>query len=390
MKVWIDNTGLHSAGRCLVREATIDEDVDGLLQFATLLVFAEKISFADYSSERIAAESGRFQAALKSEGVGRGTLVKSRLDETGYQKACSATAEAAADDWPHQLDGEADEPPDAAFDAPTHADRPMGWAVALAAGGPIPALPGIGEGGTLQKKGGYAVEYMLAMSPALRESVDRTRSERGWGAIETEKLESLLRASLNDRLARDRGASYVPAVSRARQLARENSKLIGQLDRELGDMVRRLQPTAPPVPSVIANLMDRGRRHPAGIIEEALKMRSKAGWLRNYLSERLARLDGDAFDSPAFDSKEEEEFRRYAADILQLKTAPPLARAFDFELKWGFIPNLRAHGGPWEESDFHQRMKRRLSVLTDIVRHSPPVTERDMQTLRSNSMKASE
>lgn len=59
MKLWIDNTGLQSAGQCLDGKASRmhDYDIRGLLQLSTLFIYANRISLNGFEDPKLAAQS---------------------------------------------------------------------------------------------------------------------------------------------------------------------------------------------------------------------------------------------------------------------------------------------------------------------------------------------
>lgn len=59
MKIWIDNSGLHSAAQCLDGRASLSHDyhLRGLLQFATLIIFSDSLSLNGFEDSGIAARS---------------------------------------------------------------------------------------------------------------------------------------------------------------------------------------------------------------------------------------------------------------------------------------------------------------------------------------------
>ena len=69
MKLFLDNTGLHSVGRCLDGEAKGEPDVAGLLQFATQLVFSDELFYSAFESTGVAARSQSVSEKVSKLGV---------------------------------------------------------------------------------------------------------------------------------------------------------------------------------------------------------------------------------------------------------------------------------------------------------------------------------
>jgi len=53
MKLWLDNTGIHSVGACFDGNARGNFDIKGLLQFATYMIFSTCGTFLDILTSRI-------------------------------------------------------------------------------------------------------------------------------------------------------------------------------------------------------------------------------------------------------------------------------------------------------------------------------------------------
>ena len=57
LRFWLDNSGLHSAGRALERRAKGPTDVDSLLQLGTLALFADDITLSDFEHPDVRGRS---------------------------------------------------------------------------------------------------------------------------------------------------------------------------------------------------------------------------------------------------------------------------------------------------------------------------------------------
>src|SRR4051794_14426001 len=98
MQLWLDNTGLQSAGLCLAHEARPDHDYDvrGLLQFATLSIFANKITLNGFESDIVAEKTESFVHRLERIGLTKDILSVTDTRETEYGLACTTAADFVA------------------------------------------------------------------------------------------------------------------------------------------------------------------------------------------------------------------------------------------------------------------------------------------------------
>src|SRR5687767_3948433 len=98
MKLWIDNTGLHSAGVCLEGRASLEHnyDVRGLLQLATLVIYGNKVSFNGFENRIIANRSREIVEQLQAIGITEDIVSINPVTEIEYALACKTTAESIA------------------------------------------------------------------------------------------------------------------------------------------------------------------------------------------------------------------------------------------------------------------------------------------------------
>src|SRR5437879_3650804 len=98
MQIWIDNTGLQSAGLCLEGKArpAHDYDIRGLLQLATLVIYGNRISLNGFEDDVIATRTQETVEQLRALGIAEGILSINSLTESEYALACMTTAESIA------------------------------------------------------------------------------------------------------------------------------------------------------------------------------------------------------------------------------------------------------------------------------------------------------
>jgi hypothetical protein len=360
MDVWIDNTGLHGAGRCLAGEARLSQDVRGLLQLATLLVFSETFRFGDYEIPAVTAASSRHTRALIKLGLSETAIAAHHLSQEQYESACRAAASLAADEWSQHFTRSMHEGFTASFDVPTGVKTAQNW------------LPKAVETGwkTLDReavrdrRAAGAVEYMLVVNTELRAALSATVTP-SWGLREGYLFESFVRAILNDQLAREADSVYVPAAARAEQLARESELVTSEIARDLCDLTAQWRPEFPSLPRLSLALLRRSRGEPHAIILEALALREKARWVRTLLAAKVSAARSGDYNHDIT----KDELSTYARAALGLEDPPSFLSAIDIQFVIG-LPALGLNAGKLRDWVMYNLWKRRLVVFTDMA-HAP-------------------
>jgi hypothetical protein len=98
MNTFIDNTGLHSAFRALEGQAKGSSDIQGLLQFATFLVFSHSISINGFETHNIGNRTKEIKEVLIDLGLNKNTLSIIPFEEDDYFKTCEIVAESISKD----------------------------------------------------------------------------------------------------------------------------------------------------------------------------------------------------------------------------------------------------------------------------------------------------
>lgn len=298
MQVWIDNTGLHGAGRCLVGEARTDYDVKGLLQLATLLVFAERIELGSFEPSEVSWTSEHFRSLIVNAGADEKDIVIRETPKERYESASRAAARFASEELIYRFS-----PDEQLVYAVPQANIPRGAQFQAERTENLvretdPAILERVRKTALQSSAGGAVDFMLAASADLRSAVAEIMDHYpDWSPGHTFQIESMLRAYLNENLAEQLGSSYAPAIHRANVIYRQNQWIISKLGEEIDSVVKGLRGEPLGIPSVIAALIDRSKGDPRGLLVEALELRRKSGQLRAALSKLQAatvRADGAA------------------------------------------------------------------------------------------------
>lgn len=369
MRLWIDNTGLHSVGQCLVRAATGDHDVKGLLQFATLLVYGDSLGVNGYEPMGIASRSKYIVDHLVGLGCPGSAVVIKPVSRDLYALACKSAAAEAEENLllsfnPQQealLGCEPTNLPLGDYERQIHFPQLLRLKddSAQLADTLVTALDEQSVG---------AVDYIIASSGLLRcrirELIEHFSS---WTDLNSYQLNAYLRCELNQALADRYGAEYTPAVPRAQLVNRQCHHVLNSLDDVADSVVSELRGSSIGVPSVIAFLVSRCKGDPLGVIEEALRLRQQTEALRALLQQYI-----DAFgeDSPEGRFHIRAVLRGLGEDVrgsLGLCKSHRLVDAIDLSFIIG-IPVPRISAVKLLEWLRFRVRRRRVTVLTDLVK----------------------
>ncbi len=296
MKLLLDHTSLHSVGRSIRHQATGEPDVSGLLQFATQLVFAEKIALSNVDSGSVISESRDILSTLRQIGVDGSVFSFVGITQKEFQAASIQAAELLAADLQFVLPNDQLAPegllptakPNLSSKLQQHVDR---FHKAILSGSEESRKDLLNESLAPEYLGSAA--YMLTKSDDLWSLVQKIVGMGNWGKKETEHLIVYLRYYLNCQLAHISGEEidvsyeYAPAVSRSRIVKKYSTYVINKISESVGDAAKALEPVLLGAPSVSSALVLRSKGDPVGLISEALNAREKAKKLRNLLAKSV-------------------------------------------------------------------------------------------------------
>lgn len=373
MRVWIDNTGLHSVGRCLDGSGAgtyiwdQNNDVRGLLQFATLIIFSDQVFLNDFEPPLIADASEDIRVKLDALGFEKANLNIAAISREQYSRACFNAAEMVGNDLPFGF--VRDERQILGLDP---IDIPRG---AIFTAQRVPRLVNETDeaklartkSGALDVKAAGAIEYMLTTSRKLRTALKSLiEADVEWSPNDSYHIEMTLRSQLNTELAKENGATYAPAISRAEIANRQNLFLLRLIGDVVDPIVESLNPQSLGIPSVYKALLARSKQEPKGIIEEAVRLRALAAELRSYLG-RFQMMKG--VDDPT----QRYELMRAIRELgkyLEGALVPNVRTGIDplsVEMNVG-IPTARISGRSAIEWVKQRRAKGRLLALTEICK----------------------
>lgn len=367
MRLWIDNTGLHAVRQCLNGHADNDADIRGLLQFATLLIYADCLQVNGFEIAVIAERTEEIAHDLAEMNSSQSFLKIDQVSQQDYAKACVSAADRAADDLPFIFNP--DEhlllrlgPPDL---PPSLLERQVNCVRLASLAEDSDELTALRQEALIDKAVG-AVDYMFATSECLRDAVSAMVSTHSkWTDQHSYRLNVFLRYQLNDQLGLSRSAIYAPAVGRAELINTRHKFVTDALLGEVDDILTELRGAPMGVPSVAAALVARAKGEPRAIIMEALSMRERAQPIREWLSHLVDRSkeSNDRFELLS-------QIRSLGADLrkdLSLDSAPRFLDAVDVTFIVG-LPAPSVSAVKLFEWLRYNRGRRQRAVLTDVVR----------------------
>lgn len=366
MRLWIDNTGLQSAGQCLEGKAAGDIDVKGLLQLGTLLVFSQNLLLNSVETDRVAEKSSGVVERLVHLGVDK-AFIQVTGDIDTYLMACESAADTAAADLETAFKSQNSdmlrlEPPDlpeeiriAQTDFVRVANTPLTDA----------QLSSIKAKAKRNKAAG-AIAYMLAHSPKLRAAVTKLIDSSGhWSDIQTYQLNAFLRYYLNDALAKQYESFYTPAVARAQLIRMSNDYVLNRLTKLTDEAVSKLRRVPIAVPALTSSLVQRSKGNPAAFIESAVELRERTKELRSELKLIADKLRKDTPEIRFEIDRDVKDLVEALEMDLGLRDKPKLLNGIDIEFVLG-IPALGVNLGQVREWSKYRARRKKIAVLTEI------------------------
>ncbi len=378
MQLWIDNTGLQSAGLCLEGRArpAHDYDIRGLLQLATLLIYGNRISLNGFEDKIVADRTKEMVDRLRELGIAKDILSISPITEVEYALACRTAADSVAPDLTNNYN-----PDDFRLVGAEPPDLPRGVAkrqvnyVTLAYEREGSAKLHAVEKTALRDKAIGAIEYMMACSPHLRKAVTQIlKVNPSFEDARCYDLNVLLRYHLNDALAEQSFAKYAPAIGRAELVARRNQYILtsigGLLDNTAAELRSKLSSEPLGTPSMVVALLHRSKGEPQGVLTAALEFREHSKALRNTL-ERLAAKYLD--DTPETRFEIQAEINELGAQLRRdvgLDKRATLLGAVDVKWALGTVPIPSISSKEIVRWVLERKKKRQTAVLTELVKAS--------------------
>lgn len=371
MNIFIDNTSLHSAGRCLESEALGLIDVKGLLQLGTQLIFCNKIIVSEFEYKPIAERSELLISKFRALGVDPETLQTCSFQSSSYTEACLSAANRFSDEFTyifppcHFSD---DENLQAAWpDMPAEMADFARTVQTIIAGNCSQEELDRARDSTLVGKAASSVAYMVVNCPALLEQLRQVAKSRQWTKRDTSQLTVALRYYANEGLAGVKKSIYSPAVARA-QVVRKSTRLITDLLSPIvSDAATKLSPWPIGVLSIADALLARSKGEPKAVVEEAIRLRDLAKDLRDYLIDKVDKFDPDTFEWNRAVSVEARKLSRALAQVLGIAPGPHLPEAFQVT----FGPPFVVSGLTFDRKTFAEwynlrKVRKHVSILSEL------------------------
>lgn len=368
MYLWIDNTTLHAAARCLAGTAS-PKDVDTFLQFATEVVFAEKIYYSTHVAKSVYDGSESIRQTLLALGLDPAVLVSSDNVDDHY-RACHDAADMLAKDIKAAVGSLA--VPDQDFVASAEpilqgSDAAGDATLVELLSRPSPERPAQSLLDAHSVSRGPL--YMLAHSDELWRIIRSLPAVRDPNLVQL--IPIVMRLYLNEQLARHmpRGAGipvdYAPAAPRARLLSTNGNLPLKALDRLVAKVAIEASIEPLQAPSVAMALLQRARPdEPLTILREAIDARRLATELRKYLVELSAKRERTG-DFGAL-LKGINDLAAALLANLGLAPEPTIWKAFDLQVI-GSVPAFMPGVQKGLDAVIHGVQSRRTLVLSEFL-----------------------
>lgn len=336
MRTWIDNTGLHSAGKLLLGAKNKSEfDVKGLIQLATLIIFSDEIIFNGFEIDPIAQRSNEIIEKLFKEGLKK-EIIKPLYDEEKYFEVVKETALECATKLP--------------FDFPNHVDpyflRPANIPpniiaaetsyLDIAINSKSPSELEELKNDYKKERAAKIIHYMFADCEELRSSLKKVHQKNNLTQPQLLQIYFNIRYCINQNLASGTGANYTPSIGRQQIMRYEYDFILNKLDDALKNVVRFYNPRTN-LPSFALYLIIKSNGNPIKLIRESFKAREKAEPLRRKFAELISNKNSLSSESKLNIEKEIKDLSVELKVELNITKGSQLSDAIDFSIPLPFF-----------------------------------------------------
>jgi hypothetical protein len=368
MNVWIDNTGLQSAGAALLGPPTPDLDQSALYQLATLVAFSDNLLLSNFEKTSVTSRSEEILHELANIGLAPEVIEIVTTNTETFAEACEKAADYCKDKLSEAFSPTSDslttEYPAALSKSDVERQIIVSFEVLFSDS--RQQLDEIRQR-SLDMHAAGAVAYMLSSNEDLRISTRNIVSDHDGSWLVFRQIENFLRYHLNDFLAERAQARYAPSVGRAKLIRRKNLAVAARISELIDVLAIRLAGHPLKVPSVHSYLKEKSNKDPRSVICEAIRIRENTTELRDRLSKRLAGIELSDY-SICLD-REIEELGKELEAQLGLREEPTFVNAIDIEAVIGLPPlTLSVSGRKLLEWWQYRSACVRNALLTDISR----------------------
>jgi hypothetical protein len=370
MKIWTDNTSIHSAARCVEGFAKGEADISGLLQLATQVIFCENIYVSGFEGDHIAIRTREFCSFLKNIGLNNNEISIVDIPENIFKRVCQKAAEKFSAELEYTLpeNSQADfslldsSAPDF-FSLDKYSDDTIHDLII--SDNYLVHFEEYKRNAFSETKQGSAA-YMVASCNELLSQFRTLATSPSWSETDTSLFLIYLRTALNSEIAEDlKSIEYSPAPARARLTEIQSEYILGRINEKIKDLAKELEPSIINVPTVAEIICEKGKHEPKAILEEAINLRYKATELRNYLIELVhKRKVGDSDDLHHIRQGIDELSLRLEQSIIKNKK-PLLRDTFKFNFV-GLVPLPDFHNFyEWVQFKISQK---RITILSEFAK----------------------
>jgi hypothetical protein len=369
MRLLADNTGLHSAQVCLDGRASGDVDVQGLLQFATYLVFANNIFVNPTGYKEISGITERLMGELRALGIPEKVLQFNVPNSVQLTEACRMASDICAVDLEVvcQSYSQEEEGLYPSYISSALENDQTAFLRPLLQWGTLDEFGARNEL-TVLGKPDDAVNFMLSISADLRQAVADIGKYHSRAPNLDRHIFAFLRTSFNHALAKVMNLRLAPSIGRARLLREQNQAILQAMLDIVDTLVARYRDRHKGIPlgapSVATSILNLSMGDPRGLICEALRLREKASNIRTYLASRTEYLDTDEAEDLFQIDKDIGEIAQHLAIELQLEPAPRLIDALEIQLALVPITISPAKLLDWGRHLYWKH--HRIAVLTEM------------------------
>jgi hypothetical protein len=376
MRTWVDNTGIQSAGNFFSdHPQRTEDDLKNLLQLANLMIFSEGILYNDFEPEQVREKTNSAVGEIFKD-LDKNIIFPVQ-DRIQYFDSAIQTGEECSSEIQH-IDYSIDNNNLRPHSMPSTIVNEECLFVDSLRKGPVKLF----DDGEDYKQQGSAkiIHYLFSTNEKLRNSLREIGNPDTISKGALQNIYFYLRSSMNQNLAYNNNAIYVP--SSGRQL------LIRQrMQDSVVDKINEIVPNfylSLPMPSVQAYLINKAKGDPRKLIEFALITRDKAGPLRKHITLLLKKFNGESDESY---SKITSALKKISEAFLYEINGnqPKLVSTFDLMINLNSVllinpmPTLFIKISEFQKWINHRKMIKKISLLTEISRANENYNEKLFQ-----------
>lgn len=361
MKTWIDNTGLHSAGKLLLgtKNKTISDGL-GFVQLATLIIFSDEIVFNGNEFKDVADRSEKIIKELNN-GLDE-NIFKPLFDKPNYFNVVKETAIECAKQLPiinlYDVNTSFLRPDNLPENIIQDENSYLEIAIKSKSSSELDDLKEKYKNDEAAK----IIHYMFADCKELRTSLKQVYLKNELNQSQLSHIHFYIRCCINQNLALKMKAKYIPSVER-QQIMRSENDIIFKLDELIKKIVRKeKQPTN--LPSFAIYLLNKSKGNPFKLIEESVKAREKAKLLRKKFTELISNENSLSDENKSIIEKEIEYLSIELKGELGMSRRSHILDALDYMPT--IIPLPKFNKSNFKKWNQYYSKRKGITLLTEI------------------------